>query len=580
MRIDTARRTGSDRRSRHRIDARPSVSLAVTLIAVLTLAQPPRAQAPGDEAIAPGCPSVEANGQEDWQGQRQWQRLERAGYRLGELRIAVDDVYRGDALPWYQQLANTLHIDTRTSVIRSLLTIERGQAVEAKRIFGAERTLRERRFLTRAKITPLRCHDQEVDAVVQVRDAWTLQAGASVGTSGGQTTTSAGFEDENFLGTGTTVSLDWTRTPARTTKEVGFFDPALLGSQWTLGLSHSELSDGQDTSATIAYPYRSFDQRWRFEARGANTTKTLDFDQAGATAYTARLRRKERSVEVRRLIASDGETGWRGGIGWRRDRYRYDRFDKERSALRPAPELTDRDFAGPYIVVERFRDRYRSFRNLRSIGRTRDYNLGIGAEWELGRYRDRTGNDKPLFTELSLDYGAQLGPRHLVLSRFELSGRYSEKRGRQAYYRSAAIDYYLPTSRRNTIVAHAEADWRSQPDPEGELYLGGFYGLQAYPNRFRVGDRRWLTHLEDRYVTDTVLFDTVQLGYTAYLEAARIRGLDGHWSRTLADVGVGLRIGSLRSSFSSVAYVTVATPLVNAGQKRDYEWVVGSTFDF
>ncbi len=545
-----------------------------------TLAGADASASANNASIAPGCPAVASKGPQEWPGQQAWQRLERSGYRLGELRVVVDDVYVGDALAWYQRLANTLHIDTRSKVIRSLLTVESGQAVEARRIYESERALRARRFLTSARITPRRCRDGRVDAVIRVRDAWTLQAGASVGSSGGETATSAGFQDENFLGSATTVGLDWSRTPERTTREIGYFDPALLSSGWTLELGYSDRSDGRRSAAALAYPYRTFDQRWSLLAEGADTAKTVSFDQAGETAYRTRLRRVSRRLEVRRLITSSGNSGWRGGVGWHRDRYRYEPLEVEDQRLRPAPDLVERDLSGPYLVLARFRDRYRSFRNLRSIGRTRDYNLGLGAEWTLGRYRDRIRGNDPFFTEFSLDYGTRLGARQLLLSRFELSGRYSDERGRQAYYRSGSIDYYLPTSPRNTIVAHGEADWRDELDPEGELYLGGFDGLQAYPNHFRVGDRRWLVHLENRHVSDVVLFDTVQLGYTAYVEAGRIRGLNGEWSQTLADIGVGLRLGSLRSSFGSVTYLTVATPLVDAGQAPDYEWIVGSSFDF
>ncbi|MEX2576294.1 MAG: hypothetical protein WD382_06545, partial [Halofilum sp. (in: g-proteobacteria)] len=50
------------------------------------------------------CPKPQsANENEAWPGQAQWQRLEAAGYRLGEFSIQVEDVYTGTSLAWYQR---------------------------------------------------------------------------------------------------------------------------------------------------------------------------------------------------------------------------------------------------------------------------------------------------------------------------------------------------------------------------------------------------------------------------------------------------------------------------------------------
>ncbi len=55
-----------------------------------------------------------------------------------------------------------------------------------------------------------------------------------------------------------------------------------------------------------------------------------------------------------------------------------------------------------------------------------------------------------------------------------------------------------------------------------------------------------------------------------FLDLGAVHRLDGQgWSRTYPDLGVGLRLGDLKSSLARVLAITVATPLARQpGQKR------------
>jgi hypothetical protein len=526
------------------------------------------------------CPVADEVREEDWPGQRQWQHLEAEGYRLGELRIEVGDVYVGSDLAWFQRLANRLHAETDPDAVRDLLTIRSGERVTAFEIYEAERILRGQPFFTNARIVPRGCDGDRVAADVRVRDAWTLQLDVGFGSAGGESESSIGFRDENFFGTGKTVLLDWSDDSERSTLEFGYRDPSLFGTPWTLGLSHSELSDGRGDAVELGYPFRRAEQIWGFRAEVDDSRSELDFEAEGETAYEVEIDRQEADIELRRLMSRDRDGGWRAGLGWKRDYAEYGALQEPAPELRPPPRLTDRRLRGPYLSLERFSRRFRTFRNLRTIGKNEDYALGLRNRVVGGRYVDGASSDNPWFFEIDIDHGLAIGSRDLLLTRLNFSGRYREDSGQEAWYRALGADYYHRTSSHNTIVVHGKYDWRDDADPEDELYLGGFDGMLAYPDRFRVGDRRWLLHLEDRYVSETVLFDTIQVGYTAWAEAGNIRDLDGRWGETLADVGFGLRLGSLRSSFGSVTYLTVGFPLVETGQEDSYTIVAGTTVNF
>ena len=248
------------------------------------------ADSPPGPGRATGCPPpVAGGGKEAWAGQRTWQALEREGYRLGRLRTRVSDVYPGRSLPWYQELANTIHIESRAEAVRSLLTVASGDPVEAARIYEAERQLRSHDFLVEARLVPLRCSGGRVDAEVRVRDAWTLEVGAGFGSAGGEATSSARIRERNLLGTGKTLFVGWVDGRERRTGAFGYADPAVLGSPWTFGITHRNLTDGHRNSVNLAYPFRRVDQTWGLRARSEDLRKEVPFEQAGEEAYAARM---------------------------------------------------------------------------------------------------------------------------------------------------------------------------------------------------------------------------------------------------------------------------------------------------
>lgn len=527
-----------------------------------------------------GCPVPDGSPTEDWPGQNQWQELEEAGFVLGEIEVEVRDIY-GASAPWYGRVANELHVNTNPAAIRSLLLIEPGSSVDVDRIGEAERHLRAQPFLTAARIVPLRCADGRVDTVVRVRDAWTLQVDASFSRAGGDSGSAFGIRDENVLGTGKEVAFAWDRDRERTNRALRYADPALLGSRWRLELGHRRASDGGGNTLALDRPFLRSDQAWGVRIDAENDRGDIDFDEAGDTAFTSRFDRERASAEWLHLLAHDGAGGWRGGVGWRRDHAEFGELEAEDPDLRAQPELAERRLDGPYLVAERFNDRFRTLRNVRRIGRAEDIDVGLDARLLAGRFRDGVAGTDPWFVEMGLDFGQVASRDDVIRAEANLSGRRPAGVGEwQAQTLGLAADHYHRTSRRNTVVTHAEFGWRENPDPEDELYLGGFDGLFAYPDRFRAGDRRWRVHVENRYTSDVVLFDTLQLGYTGFVEMGGVHGFDGRWGKTLADIGGGLRLGSLRSSFGTVNYVAIAFPLAARGEVDDFELVIGSTVDF
>jgi outer membrane protein assembly factor BamA len=94
--------------------------------------------------------------------------------------------------------------------------------------------------------------------------------------------------------------------------------------------------------------------------------------------------------------------------------------------------------------------------------------------------------------------------------------------------------------------------------------LGGDNGLRGYPLRYQAGTARALLTLEQRFYTDWYPFRLFHVGAAAFFDMGRTWGTDVTGAGSLGllkDVGVGLRLGSSRSSFGNVLHVDLAFPL-------------------
>jgi hypothetical protein len=105
--------------------------------------------------------------------------------------------------------------------------------------------------------------------------------------------------------------------------------------------------------------------------------------------------------------------------------------------------------------------------------------------------------------------------------------------------------------------------------------------MVGYPNYFYIGDRTWQAHIEDRYLTKTVVWNIWQLGFAAYSDVGRIREImPAQWSPTLADAGLAIRLGDIRSAYGGVIYFSYAFPLLHVPGISQRQFLVGNTFNF
>jgi outer membrane protein assembly factor BamA len=489
--------------------------------------------------------------------------LEARGAHIGRVQIAVDDVFEQTlSLSAPYRVVNSLHISTHVATVNQQLLFREGDAFNRRVLDETERLLRGQRYLADASIETLRYNDDNtVDVLVRVHDVWTMSPGISFGRKGGENSTKVEFEDTNFLGLGKTVSLGRSQDVDRSAWRLGYIDPHVLGSWWRLAAAHSTLSDGSDDEFSFGRPFYSLDSRWSAKLDAVDTDATMPRYSLGK-----QIERFESQV---RTIGFDGGVSQGLVDGWT-TRYLFGvRYDERNFAFDPgSPDALipeDRRYAYPYVGMQWIEDSYVATRNLNQIGRTEDLHLGRSLAVTAGWASSALGStSSALMLTTSGEAGIDFGDDEQYLTgSFDLNSRI-EGGG----IRNALLDvggrYYKRHSEHRVFFAGLDASWSRHLDEDTQLLLGGDNGLRGYPLRYQAGTSRAVLTLEERFYTNWQPLKLANVGAAIFADTGRMWGRDPFapvpegW---LTDVGVGLRLGSVRSGLGNILHIDVAFPL-------------------
>jgi hypothetical protein len=521
----------------------------------------------GQEAAAPADPA----------------RLE--GAVVGEIHIHTQSIFDPDKPGENRllfRLADRLHRTTRPEVIERQLLLRRGDRFTREALEESERILRANSYLYDAQVRAVPAGDGVVDIEVTTRDVWTLQGGIAFNRAGEQNTGSVHLEDTNFLGTGKEVTLLHIDDIDRSSDVARFRDPSLAGSRTRLELSYADNSDGGRKRFDLERPFYSLDARW---ALGLRTMKDERVDPLYELARVVeRFRHKSDFAEIYTGLspglAGGGTHRWTVGFTFDRQRFGAEGGTDSTTVIPP-----DRKLSYPWIGYESIRDGFITERGLDRLQRAQDLNLGRQFHWRLGWSTPALGGDVTrLVFETGVTAGWRPGPRQLLLA--SASGSTRTRSGEAENLRAGAgLRYYARNFRDNVFYAAAEGEFGRRLDAEDQILLGGDNGLRGYPLRLQSGDRRFLVTLEQRFFSDREYFHLLHLGAAVFFDAGRAwyeKIPDRYFFPTerpvLKDIGLGLRIGSSRSSKASMVHLDLAFPL--DGDYNRLQWLVSSSESF
>jgi outer membrane protein assembly factor BamA len=490
--------------------------------------------------------------------------LEARGTIIGEIRIVVGDVFDTDVegeSSWLYRTANRLHINTRESVIRDQLLFKPGEPYRHRVVLETERLLRANDYLYDAVIAPVAYDGRTVDLEVRTRDVWTLNPGVSFSRKGGENTWGAQIEEDNLLGTGRALDFEWQSDVDRESFGVSYFDPHFRHSFTRLGVAYIDADDGSTKLLQVNRPFYALDTR---RAGGVylleyerNDPRYVLGDEVGEFQHRGEY--YEAYAGISRGLEGRWVRRWTAGLTYERNRFAIDPDEPLGGPLPP-----DRELAYPWVGFDLVEDSFQERVNQDQIRRTEDVLVGLRASMRVGYADDALGSDRDaLVASASVQDGADLRPGMSLFGSMSASGRIESGELVNGLL-SAEGRFYWDTSKYSKFFASVSGAAAEQLDQELQLTLGGDNGLRGYPLRYQAGTSRALLTLEQRYYTKWYPFRLFHVGAAAFVDVGRTWGTDVTGAESLGllrDVGIGLRLGSSRSSFGNVVHIDLAFPL-------------------
>jgi hypothetical protein len=509
--------------------------------------------------------------------------LESRGAVVGEVVLHVEDIFdpgdpKEDRLLF--KVANRLHRTTREEVVERQLLFKPGDRYSRHALEESERLLRQNRYLGDVEIRPVHYGDGRVDLEVVTHDLWTLNVGGSLGRSGGATSTRFEVQDTNLLGLGKSLTLERRSDVDRTTSLFRYDDPALLGTRGRLSVEYESNSDGSFRSLELGRPFYSLETRWAASLTASSGDRVESLYELGHTADTFHHSHDLFQVQggLSQGLVGGWTNRWTGGFTFLRDR-----FEAAEGFAAPALLPTDRTLTFPWIAWDAVEDRFLEARDLDQIQRTEDLHLGSRLHLRLGWSSPLLGGDR---NEAVFDGSAgtsfRFTPDQTLLLGTDLAGRWGSDGAENALLQGRAR-YYWRDFGEHLFFASLEGDLARRLDRDNQLLLGGDSGLRGYPLRYQDGDRRVLLTLEQRFFTDYYPFHLVHVGGAVFFDMGRTWPDEAALAPSLGwlrDVGVGLRLGTSRSSLGNVIHFDVAFPLDGDGSIQSVQYLIRTRESF
>jgi hypothetical protein len=472
------------------------------------------------------------------------------------VRTDIFDLSDPGTSAWPYRWANALHVLTREQFIRSLLLFRVGDKIDPGRLAESERILRDTGFLSPVNIT---AHPVPggAEVVVATHDQWTLEAGVSFGMFGKRKHKGASLSDENFLGSGKILDVEFDSDPERTSTTFTYKDPLLLGTRWGLELLHRNSSDGKTDAFQLEYPFFSLatPQAGGVDWRRENLT---DYLYAGSKkAVAGAFSRHSFLLWGGLRLPSDSVFTNRLTLGVFSDEAKY--ADWRWLDGRPYPTPEGREMNGFQVGWDHQADRWRVVRGFRAWQRQEDVPLGPNWGATVGLSLSVFGSDR---------------------TRFPFSGYFgiASLRGDQYSWLNASQTGRFERGGMTNSVTHLDvgtaltgaAGWRGRVavdlghglDLDRQLTLGADTGLRGWDPDTFDGTSRAVANLEWRHqVTGEVLHLAI-FGVALFVDAGKTWnprvGLSTEGWRK--DAGIGILIESTRAALLRVVRIEAAWP--------------------
>ncbi len=485
------------------------------------------------------------------------------GRRIRNIEVRTHNVF--DPLPvgplrFVGQLANHLHIRTRTSVVREQILLRPGAIWTAARGQESVRLLRTLNFLDPLSIRAIPVGDS-VDVIVETRDEWTTQPEANLERGGGKLFGAFAFTENNLLGFGKSVSLGYREDPIGITRSIDYTDPGIGGSRLQFHVNGSRGTSGSSDDLELVQPFYAIEAPGTFGVTAVRTSGDAHLFQNNAEVATL----SQRVEDVQAFVGR----GWRRGEGVIRSTLSYESLDRKLGATRvaagasPPPSFLGNEeiLKLHQVAIEaRFWEpRFIERTGVSQADRIEDYDLGPSFSVKLGVAPEFLGSSSSFGSfQAHLDAGVET-PLGIGLLRSGIQGRWA--RSPEEVLETASGRWIWQSSPAHTFEAAVLGAAGTRPARNYQTVVGGLNGLRAYPVHQVAGTRLFRWNAEDRHAVIRNLWQVMTIGSAVFVDGARGWGAGAEGTGWFHDAGIGLRIAPPRAAIGPVIRADVAWPI-------------------
>ncbi|MEE4271422.1 MAG: hypothetical protein V2I67_07105, partial [Thermoanaerobaculales bacterium] len=419
------------------------------------------------------------------------------------------------------------------------------------------RLLRKMGFMNPVEITAHRV-EGGVEVVVETHDQWSLQIGADAGVTGQRTNYGFQIQEENLLGWGKKLSLEYASDEERDTRVIRYEDPLVFGSRWTADLAYEDRSDGHLKRVRIERPFYAIqtDRAWGGWWEEEDIVEHLW--SGGDSVVEGRRESRILRGWYGLNLSTPGPVTHRLTLGWDTSETTYEGWHRVDSNL-PYPQPADRDVSGIRLAYERITDNFEVLHGFRAWSTQEDIALGPNFVFGATFSAPALGGD----IDRVLFDGSVSARRHrgdwLVLSDGWISGRFD-----QGDPRNIVVGGQLALARigERGFQFRFLTDVSHELDLDRQLTLGADIGLRGWDPDTFDGTGRALVNAQWRTLLFRDVLRLFSVGAVVFADAGATwdprvgRDTDG----VRSDAGVGLLLDLSRFSTSNLLRVEIAWP--------------------
>ena len=509
------------------------------------------------------------------------------GMVIGQISIITLSVFNmadpRENNPLYS-FVNDIHSPTMDYVIQRQLLFKEGGRLQNQQVLESERILRSNSYISDAIIIPNRVCGNKVDLTVIVRDLWTLMPKLLYSRKGGNNKYGLTIEDENILGTGNRMFVQFLHERERDSATVGFRTKQLLGTHVILDATYSDTTDGINKKLVLNRPFYSLDTRWSIGLRAEEFSyvESLEAFDEDLNAFD--------HVDNEYQVSVGYSTGLIQGVT-QRYTFGFNRTEDlfQANADTVVTQPADRVLSYPWVSYSFVEDDYVIYRNLNALYRTEDVPVGTSFSMVLG-YGDESFNSKlnQWIFGLNLNASPLRLEKHLFKTGIEINGFWD--RDTEEFLNmisSLSMSYYSLIAPKHRGFIELSYDYGENLTQDALLPLGGDEDLRGYPSEYLLGDRRFLLNVEYRYFMDVHYMNLLRFAGVVFFDAGQTKMSPvvpgsgfGQDSDLLTSTGFGLRINSSKTNISRIVHIDLAFPMNEKDNVDRYQLRITSEATF